>query len=116
MRIATYTRISTDEVNQPYSLGAQSERLASYVASQEDWELARHFTDQMSAPNWNGQASRAHSVPPGPVVSTSSSSTGWTGWPAQCAAWPRCWKTSTQPGSASVRPPSHSTPRLRRGG
>ena len=48
MRIATYTRISTDEVNQPYSLGAQSERLASYVASQEDWELVGTFTDQMS--------------------------------------------------------------------
>ena len=48
MRIATYTRISTDEVNQPYSLGAQSERLASYVASQEDWEMVGTFTDQMS--------------------------------------------------------------------
>ena len=48
MRIATYTRISTDEVNQPYSLGAQSERLASYIASQDDWELAATFTDQIS--------------------------------------------------------------------
>jgi site-specific DNA recombinase len=48
VRIATYTRISTDEVNQPYSLGSQSERLASYVASQEDWELVGTFTDQMS--------------------------------------------------------------------
>ncbi len=47
MRIATYTRISTDEVNQPYSLGAQSERLASYVASQ-GWDLVGSFTDQMS--------------------------------------------------------------------
>ncbi|MHB1721227.1 MAG: recombinase family protein [Acidimicrobiales bacterium] len=48
MRIATHTRISTDEVNQPYSLGAQSERLSSYIASQEDWELAGTFTDQIS--------------------------------------------------------------------
>jgi len=48
VRIATYTRISTDEVNQPYSLGAQSERLASYVSSQEDWELVATFTDQLS--------------------------------------------------------------------
>jgi site-specific DNA recombinase len=48
VRIATYTRISTDEVNQPYSLGAQSERLASYVASQQDWTLVASFTDQMS--------------------------------------------------------------------
>ena len=48
MRIATYTRISTDEVNQPYSLGAQSERLAAYVTSQEDWEQVGTFTDQIS--------------------------------------------------------------------
>ncbi len=48
MRVATYTRISTDEVNQPYSLGAQSDRLASYVKSQEDWELVASFTDQIS--------------------------------------------------------------------
>jgi site-specific DNA recombinase len=48
VRIATYTRISTDEVNQPYSLGSQSERLASYVASQEDWETVGTYTDQMS--------------------------------------------------------------------
>ena len=48
MRIATYTRISTDEVNQPYSLGAQSEKLSNYVASQVDWELVSTFTDQMS--------------------------------------------------------------------
>ena len=48
MRIATYTRISTDEVNQPYSLGAQSERLDAYVRSQEGWELAGSFTDQIS--------------------------------------------------------------------
>ncbi len=44
MRVATYTRISTDEVNQPYSLGAQSERLASYVKSQEGWEQFAHET------------------------------------------------------------------------
>lgn len=48
MRIATYTRISTDEVNQPDSLGAQSEKLNKYVASQEHWELVSIFTDQMS--------------------------------------------------------------------
>lgn len=48
MRIATYTRISTDEAHQPYSLAAQTERLASYIASQPGWVLAREFTDQMS--------------------------------------------------------------------
>ncbi len=48
MRIAIYLRISTDEDHQPYSLGAQEQRLRSYVDSQPDWELTRVFTDQMS--------------------------------------------------------------------
>ncbi len=48
MRVATYTRISTDEDHQPYSLAAQSERLGSYVASQPGWERRKEFTDQMS--------------------------------------------------------------------
>ena len=39
MRIATYTRISTDEEHQPYSLSAQSDRLGKYIDSQEDWHL-----------------------------------------------------------------------------
>lgn len=33
MRVATYTRISTDEAHQPYSLEAQADRLASYIKS-----------------------------------------------------------------------------------
>jgi site-specific DNA recombinase len=48
MRIATYTRISTDEATQPYSLEAQATRLDSYVDSQEDWRIVRRFTDQAS--------------------------------------------------------------------
>src|SRR5579862_6289287 len=48
MRVATYTRISTDEEHQPYSLEAQDGRLRSYVESQGDWELVRTFTDQVS--------------------------------------------------------------------
>ena len=48
MRVATYIRISTDEDHQPYSLEAQAERLAAYVKSQPDWELARRFSDQAS--------------------------------------------------------------------
>ncbi len=48
MRVATYTRISTDEEHQPYSLEAQATRLGSYIASQEGWELARQFTDSMT--------------------------------------------------------------------
>jgi site-specific DNA recombinase len=48
MRVATYTRISTDEEHQPNSLEAQATRLASYIASQEGWELVRQFSDQKS--------------------------------------------------------------------
>ncbi|MHB8578003.1 MAG: recombinase family protein, partial [Dehalococcoidia bacterium] len=46
--MATYTRISTDEEHQPFSLEAQAERLGSYVRSQDNWQLARRYTDQMS--------------------------------------------------------------------
>lgn len=46
--MATYTRSSTDEEHQPYSLEAQAGRLEAYIASQDGWELARSFTDQLS--------------------------------------------------------------------
>ena len=48
VRVATYTRISTDEVNQPYSLGAQHDRLDQFVASQPDWQIVARYTDQAS--------------------------------------------------------------------
>lgn len=48
MRVATDTRISTDEEPQPYSLEAQAERLSAYIRSQEGWELSRRFTDLMT--------------------------------------------------------------------
>ncbi len=48
MRVATYTRISTDEEHQPYSLEAQDTRLRAYVASQEGWELTRRYSDRMT--------------------------------------------------------------------
>jgi site-specific DNA recombinase len=48
MRIATYTRISTYEDHQPFSLGAQAERLEAYAPSQDGWRIVRRFTDQAS--------------------------------------------------------------------
>jgi site-specific DNA recombinase len=48
VRIATYTRISTDEDNQPFSLGAQEERLNAYAKSQDGWRIVRQFSDQAS--------------------------------------------------------------------
>jgi site-specific DNA recombinase len=48
VRVATYTRISTDEERQPFSLEAQTTRLGAYITSQGDWEKVREFTDQRS--------------------------------------------------------------------
>src|ERR1035437_3561532 len=48
VRVATYTRISTDETNQPYSLGAQRDRLDAYVASQDGWHIVSRFVDKAS--------------------------------------------------------------------
>ena len=48
VRVALYTRISTDETNQPYSLGAQADRLDAFVASQPDWTILARYTDQAS--------------------------------------------------------------------
>jgi site-specific DNA recombinase len=42
-RICLYTRISTDEENQPPSLASQHERLEAFCKVQEDWRIvARH--------------------------------------------------------------------------
>ncbi|HZD02253.1 MAG TPA: recombinase family protein [Actinomycetes bacterium] len=48
MRIATYQRISTDEERQPFSLEAQTDRLAAYIAVQPGWRLTHTYSDQMS--------------------------------------------------------------------
>jgi site-specific DNA recombinase len=53
MRVATYTRISTDEDHQPFSLGAQAERLESYARSQDGWRIVRSFSDQASGATLN---------------------------------------------------------------
>jgi hypothetical protein len=46
--VATLTRISTDEVNQPYSLEAQAIGLDSFVASQPGHTITHRFVDQAS--------------------------------------------------------------------
>ncbi len=48
LRVATYTRISTDEQNQPYSLQAQARMLEKYIESQPDMVLVTSYTDQKS--------------------------------------------------------------------
>ena len=47
VRVAIYTRISTDEVTQPYSLDAQTAALEKY-AEAHGWEIVRRYSDQAS--------------------------------------------------------------------
>ena len=47
-RVALYTRISTDETNQPYSLGAQHDRLLAHVNSQPGWQIVAEYEDRAS--------------------------------------------------------------------
>ncbi|QUN14978.1 recombinase family protein [Nocardia seriolae] len=48
MRVGTYTRRSTTEDNQPYSIEAQDARLDSYIDSQPGWRHTSTFTDDAS--------------------------------------------------------------------
>ena len=54
-KVAFYTRISTDESHQKYSLGAQKDRLEAYCHSQygEDWRLTKVYTDAESGTHLN---------------------------------------------------------------
>ena len=44
-RVCLYTRISTDEENQPTSLASQHERLEAFCKVQEDWRSIAHHED-----------------------------------------------------------------------
>jgi site-specific DNA recombinase len=48
VRVATYSRISTDEERQPNSLEAQRVRLDSFVSSQPEWRIERRYEDQFT--------------------------------------------------------------------
>jgi site-specific DNA recombinase len=48
LRVAVYTRRSTDDEHQPYSIDAQTQRLAAYVASQPGWQITAGYTDDAS--------------------------------------------------------------------
>jgi site-specific DNA recombinase len=47
-RVCLYTRISTDEENQPTSLSSQRERLQAFCKVQEDWRIVAHHEDRAS--------------------------------------------------------------------
>ncbi len=46
LRVCIYTRISTDEENQPTSLHSQRDRLEAFTASQEGWRIVAHEEDR----------------------------------------------------------------------
>jgi site-specific DNA recombinase len=48
LRVCLYTRISTDEENQPTSLASQRERLEAFCLSQEGWRIVAHEQDRMT--------------------------------------------------------------------
>jgi site-specific DNA recombinase len=54
-RVAFYTRISTDEDHQKYSLGAQSDRLEAFCKAQygDDWRLHKVYRDSESGTHMN---------------------------------------------------------------
>jgi site-specific DNA recombinase len=45
-RVCLYTRISTDEENQPTSLHSQRERLEAFCTAQEGWRIIAHHEDR----------------------------------------------------------------------
>ena len=54
MRVAFYTRISTDEDHQKYSLDAQRDRLEAYCTSQyEEYKVVKIYRDASSGTNMN---------------------------------------------------------------
>ena len=46
IRVCLYTRISTDEENQPTSLHSQRERLQAFCTAQEEWRVVAHQEDR----------------------------------------------------------------------
>lgn len=48
VRVAIYTRRSTDEENQPFTIDAQVTKLKSYIRSQDNWVLVHEFSDDAS--------------------------------------------------------------------
>jgi Resolvase, N terminal domain len=51
--VCLYTRISTDEENQPTSLASQHERLEAFCKVQEDWRIIAHHQDRATGTKLN---------------------------------------------------------------
>ena len=116
MRVATYTRISTDEEHQPYSLEAQADRLDSYVASQDGWERVR--TSPTRHPVRPSSVRRCSAPSPKPTrdASTCCSCTASTGLARSVRGLAQILEELDSRGWPSAPPPSPSTPRRLRAG
>ena len=53
VRVATLTRRSLDQAHQPFSIEAQDAKLKAYIQSQDDWQLVRTYSDDMSGATLN---------------------------------------------------------------
>ena len=85
IRVCLYTRISTDEENQPTSLHTQRERLQAFCKAQEGWSIVAHHEDQstgakLDRPGLQSALDLARSS------ATCCSSTASTGSRARCAS------------------------------
>jgi len=74
--VATYTRRSTDEEHQRFSIEMQDDRLDKYVGSQESWHLTTPTRTTSPAPPWTARACSASCAMRGRDVSPCCSSTG----------------------------------------
>ena len=78
-RVCIYTRISTDEENQPTSLHSQRERLEAFCAAQEDWRIVALSRTKRPAPSSTALACKQRSTSPAAARSTCCSSTASIG-------------------------------------
>jgi DNA invertase Pin-like site-specific DNA recombinase len=84
-RVCLYTRISTDEENQPTSLHTQPERLQAFCNAQEGWSIVAHHEDQSTGAKLDRPGLQA-ATSPVTERSTCCSSTASTGSHGRCAS------------------------------
>jgi Replication-relaxation/Resolvase, N terminal domain len=87
-RVCLYTRISTDEENQPTSLASQHERLEAFCKVQEDWRIIAYHEDRATGTKLDRPGLQARSTSPARDGSTNSSSTASTAYRARCVNSP----------------------------
>ena len=87
-RTCLYTRISTDEENQPTSLASQRERLEAFCKVQEEWGIIAHHEDRATGTKLDRPGLQAALDLARQAASTSCSSTASTGYRARFASSP----------------------------